>query len=334
MDILTLGKMNQMAKDVDATLEYLANTTFETLRDVCVVQGEIETTQTGQVQCLEDTTQTGIDALSAAGGGSNGFDEVSFFNTCLVCNGPHTTNAHIGGNGTWVVPDGTNSITFHAWSGGGSGAGHCCQGCWCDIASCGAYSGQYSRKTIHKGAGDFVAGDTYSYCYGEGGNGSHNGGCGCFTVCCNAPQGCRSYVTGPGLSNFCANGARGSYNIYCTCGCRSNANRYCSPKCGGVCVGQNVDFSSGGTPPEFFKSHDSCDCMSRSTKTGESYGLQNSHTYTLSNSATHCGCTNCCAGMHQVAGGGTDQLKSYCGNAICYCNGTPGKPGMVKIEWN
>ncbi len=32
MDILTLGKMNQMAKDVDATLEYLANTTFEVVK--------------------------------------------------------------------------------------------------------------------------------------------------------------------------------------------------------------------------------------------------------------------------------------------------------------
>ena len=49
MDILTLGKMNQMAKDVDATLEYMANATFDTLRDVCVKQVEIEQTQSGQV---------------------------------------------------------------------------------------------------------------------------------------------------------------------------------------------------------------------------------------------------------------------------------------------
>ena len=62
MDILTLGKMNAMAKDVDQTLEYLANSTFQALKDVCDFQA-------GNITVLNQVVQDGIDALVAAGGG-------------------------------------------------------------------------------------------------------------------------------------------------------------------------------------------------------------------------------------------------------------------------
>ena len=52
MDILTLGKMNAMARDVDVTLEYLANATFQALKDVCEFQA-------GNVAALNQATQDG-----------------------------------------------------------------------------------------------------------------------------------------------------------------------------------------------------------------------------------------------------------------------------------
>jgi hypothetical protein len=182
--------------------------------------------------------------------------EELFYNQCLVCNGPHTTNAHIGGSGSWTVPEDAQVITFHAYGGGGSGAGHCCQGCRCDMVSCGAYGGVYSRKTVRRCDGDFNEGDTYSWCYGDGGNGNSNSGCGCFTVCCDAPRGCASYVNGPGLSNFCAPGGRGGYTIYCTCGCMNTQNRYDQIKDLGLQIGNNVDFAHVGSKSHFFKSGD------------------------------------------------------------------------------
>jgi hypothetical protein len=256
-----------------------------------------------------------------------------FFNQCIVNNGAHTTNAHIGGNGSWAVPDDTNLITFHAWGGGGSGSGHCCHACYCDIATCGAFAGYYARKTVRKCDGDFTDGDNYTWCYGAGGNGESNDGCGCFTVCCDAPRGCASYVTGPGLTNFCAVGGKGGYQIYCTCRCNNQSNRQESERCVGMVVGENVDFASVGTQPEFFKTGGHCNCLSRTHSTSQSYGLTNGHSYNIENSMSYCGCSACCAGFNQIAQAGSSQMKSYCGNFICYCNGTPGKPGAIHIEW-
>ena len=53
MDILTLGKMNAMAKDVDQTLEYLANSTFQALKDVCDFQA-------GNITVLNQVVQDGL----------------------------------------------------------------------------------------------------------------------------------------------------------------------------------------------------------------------------------------------------------------------------------
>ena len=63
MDILTLGKMNQMAKDVDQTLEYLANATFTALKDVCDFQA-------GNTATLDACTADGVAQLIAAGCGA------------------------------------------------------------------------------------------------------------------------------------------------------------------------------------------------------------------------------------------------------------------------
>jgi len=256
------------------------------------------------------------------------------YNTCLICNGPHRVQAHCGRCGTWTAPTCASVINFEVWSGGGSGAGHCCFSCRCDIAACGAYSGYYGTKTIRRIDGQFVPGCSYSYCVGAGGNGTTNSGCGCFNACCNAPRGCMTYVSGAGLCCTCMTGGRGGYNLYCSCGCNHQSNRTDGMCNNGLCIGCKWDFVDLGTESRFYKAHYGCDCATRMTTTSTSFGIHNGTEYNIESSRTHCGCTNCCKGMRQISGAGQNNLKAYCGNIICYCLGTPGKPGLVRINWS
>lgn len=318
MDILTLGKMNQMAKDVDQTLEYLANATFQSLKDVCQVQEN-------QLATIEQAVADGGDALRELGGGGKGYRVEDFYNE--NARGCH---CFTGCSTSWTVPEGVRTITFEAWGGGGAGAGHCCHGCYCDMASCGSQGGVYARKTICLEAGDFAPGDVYSLCMGDGGNA--NSGTGCWTACCDAPRGCASYVTGNGLDNFCAPGGRGGYNLYCSCRCAMNHCWHETPQCLGLCVGQNVDFAATATGMEFFKSRGNCDCNSRYTRTGRSYGLSNEITQHIEDSMAYCGCETPCQ-SYRIAGGGMNMQKSYCGNWNCNCLGSPGHSGMIRITY-
>lgn len=319
MDILTLGKMNQMAKDVDQTLEYLANSTFQALKDVCDFQE-------GNINALNTATSDGLASLAAAGAGGAGTNTVSFFNE--NARGCH---CFTGCTTQWIVPAGTKTIMFEAWGGGGAGAGHCCQNCWCDLASCASSGGFYTNKTICAEAGDFTPGDTYTLCMGDGGNA--NSGSGCWTGCCDAPRGCASYVTGNGLSNFCAAGGRGGYAFYCTCMCNANHCWYEPPQCHGMIMGSNVDYASASHGMEFYKMRDNCDCGSRFTRTGQSEGLNNTITQHIEDSMSWCGCETSCQ-QYRIAGGGMTVQKTYCGNALCGgCLGSPGHSGMIRITY-
>jgi hypothetical protein len=93
----------------------------------------------------------------------------------------------------WRVPGsptgtGTTVVTFEIWGGGGAGAGACC----CMIGVPGG-AGAYARKTVT----GIASGTAYDICIG--------------TLSCGVPgdtgsRGCKSYITGSGLSNFCAEG--------------------------------------------------------------------------------------------------------------------------------
>tara|TARA_B100000953_G_scaffold12178_1_gene10886 strand:- start:292 stop:1254 length:963 start_codon:yes stop_codon:yes gene_type:complete len=319
MDILTLGKMNQMAKDVNVTLEYLANSTYSALKDVCDFQA-------GNMSALNTAAQAALDEIANAGGGGSGVFSNVYFNT--NAKGCH---CFTGCSTSWTVPDGTKTITFEAWGGGGAGAGHCCQGCWCDIASCASSGGFYSKKTICADNSDFSNGDVYTICMGDGGNA--NNGSGCWTGCCDAPRGCASYVTGNGLSNFCAVGGRGGYNIYCTCRCNASHCFQEHPGCHGMVQGGNVDETYGSKGNEWFKERHNCDCGSRYTRTGDSHMLSNSIHQYIEDSMSWCGCETPCQ-SYRFAGGGMNMQKSYCGNALCGgCVGSPGHSGLVRITY-
>jgi len=255
------------------------------------------------------------------------------FNTCIVCCGPHRCRSHCGRCGTWTAPTCASEITFEIWSGGGSGAGHCCQGCWCDMASCGAFSGYYGRKTLRRPDGQFNPGCVYCFCVGAGGNGTTNNGCGCFSVCCDQPRGCSSHIRGSGLCCFCITGGKGGYNIYCTCMCNNQGNRQES-MCGlGLCIGCKYDFIDMGNQPYFTQFRSNVNCGTRASGISESWGLKNRHEYNLQTQNKYCGCMSCCRGFRQIARGGASAIKATCGQDISHCRGTPGHPGLVKITW-
>lgn len=95
----------------------------------------------------------------------------------------------------WVVPAGVTRLTFEIWGGGGGGAGSCC----CSWGIPGG-AGAYARKTVCSTTMGGLAGCAYQLFPG-------------YPTCC-APtmgcgfQGCTTYITGYGLSNFCAEGGK------------------------------------------------------------------------------------------------------------------------------
>ena len=101
----------------------------------------------------------------------------------------------------WCMPAGTTKAKFEIWGGGGGGAGM--RGCHGGIPG---GSGAWAVKSIT--STDFSDGDCYLLCSGNGGR-----WCCCRCIGC---RGCKSYVTGGGLDNFCADGGFGGY-VYCFC---------------------------------------------------------------------------------------------------------------------
>lgn len=118
---------------------------------------------------------------------------------------------------SWTVPDGSSRVTFEIWGGGGGG-GNQGTNCNCCSRGGGGSGGGYSKVTI-----DTTPGTTYTVVAGKAGVSSQGYGSYCGT-CCNGCAGGTSYVTGTGLSNFCATGGTGGRsdfdaNCYAHCGC-------------------------------------------------------------------------------------------------------------------
>ena len=90
----------------------------------------------------------------------------------------------------WCVPCGTTSITWEIWGGGGSGGGACC----CQQGVPGG-AGAYARKTLHYPE---IQGG-WCYCM-------YVASSTCCSQCCCGIRGCKSYVCGCNLSNFCVEG--------------------------------------------------------------------------------------------------------------------------------
>lgn len=121
----------------------------------------------------------------------------------------------------WCVPCGVTKVTFEIWGGGGGGAGACC--CMNGIPGT---TGAYSRKTLTYP--DIEGGYCYSMCVATATSNTNS---------FRGRRGCSTYITGPGLSNFCAEGGYGGCSC---CGIWSTTSNY-SQDC--------ITFASAGGDP-------------------------------------------------------------------------------------
>lgn len=100
----------------------------------------------------------------------------------------------------WCVPSCcVCKVQFEVWGGGGGGGGSCC----C-MSGVNGYSGQYNKFTVCAATQGVNQLDACCYVMCAG------------TVTCRHPgnggfDGCKSYVVGPGLDNFCACGGCHGY---------------------------------------------------------------------------------------------------------------------------
>ena len=193
MDILTLGKMNAMAKNTDMALELMANHLYESQQEIC-------TFQVGNVDAINVAVAEGLAELGDYTATHSSTDQKHFF----IYNTSHWSVTNGGCCLQWQVPTGTSIITFEILSGGGPGGS---SGGDYDMGIGGA-GGNYNEKTLCREGGQFnsVAGSESVYSLCAGGTSP----CSCCCSCNrNCRHGCTSYINGDGLSNFCAIGGHG-----------------------------------------------------------------------------------------------------------------------------
>lgn len=128
------------------------------------------------------------------------YRQIKYHNPCVQCYNCCTECFY------WRAPLGTTFIKFEIWGGGGSGAGSCC----CGFGSPGG-SGAYAVKCICTGFD--LGGCVYEMCVAGGG---------CVNPDPVGYRGCKTYIQGYGLDNFCAEGGASGrwicmYSIPCVC---------------------------------------------------------------------------------------------------------------------
>jgi hypothetical protein len=138
----------------------------------------------------DNTTFQQVVGLTTASIGSK-YKQIRFMSHCAVNHQTHYSAIR------WKAPVNTSFIKFEIWGQGGSGGGSCC----CMWGGPGG-GGAYAFKIIcAKEYGD-LSGCPYELCIATG-------------SCCRpegnqfGQQGCKSYIVGHGLCNFCAEGGHG-----------------------------------------------------------------------------------------------------------------------------
>lgn len=260
---------------------------------------------------------------------------------CSMYFAPHCTcycNSDYSGNCFlyWCAPENVTCMKFEVWGGGGSGAGSCC----CMGGTPGG-SGAWAYKCLNTTDGDFAAGDCYAL---------YPGPPTCCARCCCGILGCKGYITGTGLTNFCADGGNagqsccfvhwGAFNCYGNnCG-YYYTNRMCCQCC------RCHYGSDGGTPGRPSAIWAQCTCGSCYWKLLFHYpgGINNTvggfTTTQQQGNACNSEWSRCTKGglgwsagseaIHMPGTGGPS--ASACGGGCCY--GFPGASGLVRITWN
>jgi len=213
----------------------------------------------------------------------------------------------------WTVPSRVSTVTFEIWSGGGGGAGNTC--CDCYYRAIGGAGGGYATKTV-----ETRPGCTYTICAGGSWrcSGSHT---------CSASMGCKSYVTGYNLSNFCVVGGCGAWA--CVEGDEwGNRHTVNCANCN-ICGVYGADFGMMGTVGNNTGTS-TCRCHGRTQFTGQAPLIGKTHVAAGSEFWCVCGCY-----VNWPAGGGNSGDSNYCGDpAMCCAKGSgQGGSGIVRITY-
>jgi hypothetical protein len=275
------------------------------------------------------TTQVAVNDATTSGAYSS-------VRTCTLAPGAYTgtcvfqlTGGQPTGNGVqlgtglccaWTVPTGVSQIFIEIWGGGGGGGGG--GWCWCCGFGTGGGGGAYSKKYLPV----VTAGSTYTLCVGGGGQGGIPSGS---SSCCCGQKGMTTYVTGAGLTGFCAEGGYGGESR-----CMPNCHSMISPNGGWPGTGGDVNVRgydgghiAGQRPTQW--------CQGFNYGGGSPFGGRN----------TYIGYDNCSQYIDEQGtkksggicgfdgsfpgGGGTAGWPSCC-CGICSCGGD-GAAGLVRI---
>lgn len=210
------------------------------------------------------------------------------------------------GSYTWTVPSGQCWVTFEIWGAGGGGGAKCC--CDCYHGGPSGASGGYAMQQIA-----VTPGASYAVCVGYGGMVPSVGNC-TFHWCCYGGDGTTTYITGTGLSNFCATGGTAGENTcYYYCGCTKPPG-----------MGYGGIVNNCGSPG--YAGHTSNMCSNIIAYGGSVAGGGGIYV-----TADHC-CRSCmpaCAGQYPGGGGGTPLPHTNC----CCSQGGVGGNGLVRIHF-
>jgi hypothetical protein len=245
----------------------------------------------------------------------------------------------------WVIPTGVSKAKFELWGGGGHGAGASC----CQMGAPGG-SGAYAHKEI-----DVTPGERYVLCLGN-----YEHFCCTHRACCSGmspstiSQGCMikqighkgatAWVSGSGLTNFCAEGGNPGVVAFCpgtNCHdveCRSCC--YCWTTCefftGGP-AGTTCSCYSGG--PQIRTLDSDNDIMRCACYFGADGGERGTRGYMRTSCCGIGANANMCGGRIGIpwAGGYWDRpgrtakggLMEILGGMCCHCCGGYGSPAAM-----
>tara|TARA_B110000503_G_scaffold40772_1_gene66999 strand:+ start:417 stop:1253 length:837 start_codon:yes stop_codon:yes gene_type:complete len=212
----------------------------------------------------------------------------------------------------WTAPASTSKVVFEIWSGGGAGAGGtCCNNC---MHTAGGSGGNYAIRSIST-----CPGCTYSICAGGTWpcSKSHT---------CSASMGCKSYVNGANLSNFCVTGGCGGW----MCNGDAHGPRH-TQTCANclICGIFGADFGIMGSTG-VGGGNGQCQCKTADWGQSGAAPFVGKHS-AGANAEAWC---NCACYVNWPAGGGQTGQSSYCGDwAKCCSGGNMGGSGMVKVTF-
>ena len=346
IDVLRYNSLNKANKS-----------TFDSLTSsISTLNSNIQTQNT---LCLQ--AQSGQDPVTIGNAGPNqanlwcaiptlpatGCAWTTGFKVCNIAD----TYFRCGASCSWTVPGGVTCARFQIW-GAGAGTGY---GCCCAFTPFGG-TGAYASVII-----PVTAGSIYTLCAG------------CALCCCataggtNTAAGCASYVTGAGLTNFCAEGGEGSLYCQLTTRCQCGAVLgYCGFLGGCICSNNSVCWwiSTPGTggPTCCFDNMlpmiSSCKTFFGSATSGTVFGIRGSfgaiavncngtpivqHPPIYGFPTTSCCCciftTNSVSGWCRAACTGALQIPGAGGYALFQCAGSnseagdSGRFGMVCVSY-